>query len=40
MTDLTLSFCRQNPVVLNNEVFSINWGIIVNIFITAEALLG
>ena len=31
MTDLTF--------VLNNEVFSINWGIIVNIFITAAALL-
>ena len=39
MTDLTLSFCQLNPVVLSNEVFSINWGIIVNIFITAAALL-
>ena len=36
MTDLTLSFCQQNPVVLNNEVLSINWGIIINIFIILQ----
>ena len=39
MTDLTLSFCQQNPVVLNNEVLSINWGIIVNIFIILQLYL-
>ena len=39
MTDLTLSFCQQNPVVLNNEVLSINWGIILNIFIILQLYL-